>query len=273
VPRQLADKGIPEGGLEFSDEVVMRVINRYTRESGVRELERMIGAICRKAATHFASGQQSAFEVDVKRLPELLGRQRFQPQDARRELYPGTAAGLAWTPVGGEVLYVEAVLLPDSKEFSLTGHLGDVMKESARTAQSFVRARWAELDLQKQALECGVHIHVPAGATRKDGPSAGVTMATALTSIYSHQPVRSDTAMTGEITLTGLVLPVGGIKEKILAAHRAGIKRVILPKANEPDLDDLPQSVREDLEFILAETVEEVISAAIPHVANRLVHA
>ncbi len=172
------------------------------------------------------------------------------------------------------MLYVEAVLLPDAKpELALTGQLGEVMKESARAAQSYVRSQWAELDLRKQAMACGVHIHVPAGATPKDGPSAGVTMATALASVYSHQPVRSDTAMTGEITLSGLVLPVGGIKEKILAAHRAGLSQVILPQGNEKDLDELPQKVRDELQFTFAETVEQVVTAAIPTLANRFIHA
>ena len=176
--------------------------------------------------------------------------------------------------MGGDVLYVEAVLLPDAKpNLTLTGQLGDVMKESARAAQSFVRSQWAELDLKKQAMECGVHIHVPAGATPKDGPSAGVTIATALASLYSHQAVRSDTAMTGEITLSGLVLPVGGIKEKVLAAHRAGMARVILPRGNEQDLDDLPPKVRDDLEFTFAENVEQVVTVAIPALANRFVNA
>jgi ATP-dependent Lon protease len=207
-------------------------------------------------------------------LGKLLGREKFHHQELRKQLGPGVAAGLAWTPVGGDVLYVEAVLLPDAKqELTLTGQLGEVMKESARAARSFVRSQWAELDLKKQALSCGVHIHVPAGATPKDGPSAGVTIATALASLYSHQPVRSDTAMTGEITLSGLVLPVGGIKEKVLAAHRAGMSQIVLPKDNAKDLDELPENVRNDLQFVFAETVEHVVTAAIPKLANRFTHA
>ncbi|MEZ6120368.1 MAG: endopeptidase La [Pirellulaceae bacterium] len=273
LPRQLQDKGLSDEQLILPDDALLHLIRQYTRESGVRELERVIGSVCRKAATHFAEGNQDVVHIDQAVLNKMLGRPRFREQDARTSLEPGVAAGMAWTPVGGEVLYVEAVLLPDSKEFSLTGQLGDVMKESARTAQSFVRSQWAELDLEKQALNCGVHIHVPAGATPKDGPSAGVTMATALASLYAHQPVRSDTAMTGEITLSGLVLPVGGIKEKVLAAHRAGMKQIILPKANEPDVEDLPESVRNELEFVFAITMEDVVAAAIPKLANKFVHA
>ena len=271
LARQLQDNGVPENGMQIEDDVLLKLIRRYTRESGVRELERVIGALCRKTATQFAMGETSNVQVTEEKLGEMLGRAKFRHQNARENPDPGTVAGLAWTPVGGEVLYVEAVLLPDSKEFTLTGQLGDVMKESARTAQSYIRSQWAELDLHRQALECGIHIHVPAGATPKDGPSAGVTMATALASIYSHNPVRPDTAMTGEITLAGIVMPVGGIKEKVLAAHRAGMKQIILPKANEPDLDDLPSSVRHELEFVLAERLDQVISAAIPKLASRLI--
>ena len=260
--------------MTLTDEVLLRLIRYYTWESGVRELERVIGSVCRKVATQFAEGRTEPVTVDEPQLSKMLGHEKFRHQEMRKHLAPGVAAGLAWTPVGGDVLYVEAVLLPDAKqELTLTGQLGDVMKESARAAQSFVRSQWAELDLEKQALACGVHIHVPAGATPKDGPSAGVTMATSLASLYSHQPVRSDTAMTGEITLSGLVLPVGGIKEKVLAAHRAGMAQVILPQGNEKDLDDLPQKVRDELEFTFAENVEQVVTAAIPTLANRFVNA
>lgn len=274
LPRQIADAGLQPEQLTLSDPVLLKAIRSYTWESGVRELERVIGSICRKVATEFAAGRSEPVAVDEARLARMMGREKFRHQEARKNLNPGVAAGLAWTPVGGDVLYVEAVLLPDAKpEMTLTGQLGDVMKESARAAQSYVRSQWAELDLKKQAMACGVHIHVPSGATPKDGPSAGVTMATALASVYSHQPVRSDTAMTGEITLSGLVLPVGGVKEKVLAAHRAGMTQVILPQGNEKDLDELPQRVRDELQFTLAETVEQVVTAAIPALANRFIHA
>jgi ATP-dependent Lon protease len=272
VPRQIEQSGLAGRPVEITDEGLMRLIQGYTRESGVRSLERVIGSVCRKAAVHFAEGKTDPLSIGPERVQRMLGHEKFRRQDIRKRLDPGSAAGLAYTPVGGEVLYVEAVLLPDSKDLVLTGQLGDVMKESARAAQSFVRSQWAELNLEKQAMQCGVHIHVPAGATPKDGPSAGVTMATALASLYSHQPIRRDTAMTGEITLSGLVLPVGGIREKVLAAHRAGMKQVILPKANEPDLDDVPPHVREELTFVLAENVEQVVTAAIPTLANHFLH-
>ncbi len=272
VPRQQADTGLKPEQVQITDDGLMRLIQGYTRESGVRELTRVVGSVMRKVATQFARGRTEPLTIDANGIEELLGARRFQSQDIRKRLEPGVVAGLAWTPVGGDVLYIEAVLLPDSKEFVLTGQLGDVMKESARTAQSLVRSQWAELDLEKQALACGVHIHVPAGATPKDGPSAGVAMATALTSLYSHQPVRRDVAMTGEITLSGLVLPVGGIKEKVLAAHRAGMKLVILPRANEKDLTEIPASVREALQFKLVDDLEQVVSAAIPALANRFSH-
>jgi ATP-dependent Lon protease len=268
LPRQLEDAGLDPEKVAITDAALMKLIHGYTRESGVRNLERTVGAVCRKIATQFAGGKTDSVTVEAEDLRKMLGHERFRWQDVRKTLNPGVAAGLAWTPVGGDVLYIEAVLLPEGKNLTLTGQLGDVMKESAHTAQSFVRSQWAELNLEKQALESGVHLHVPAGATPKDGPSAGVAMAAALASLYSHQPVRADTAMTGEITLSGLVLPVGGIKEKVLAAHRAGMKQVILPKANEPDLDELPDNVREDLEFVLAENVEQVVTAAIPSLAN-----
>ncbi len=270
LPRQIADNGLQPEQLVLSDDVLLRLIRAYTAESGVRELERVVGGVCRKAATQFAEGRSEPLVLDLAQLTKMLGQEKFHHQELRPELGPGVAAGLAWTPVGGNVLYIEAVLLPDAKqELTLTGQLGDVMKESARAAQSFVRSQWAELGLEKQALACGVHIHVPAGATPKDGPSAGVTMAAALASLYSNQSVRSDVAMTGEITLTGLVLPVGGIKEKVLAAHRVGMSQVILPKQNERDLDELPEQVRQELDFVLAENVEQVVTAAIPKLANR----
>ena len=205
-------------------------------------------------------------------LPELLGPERFFLEPARRSLEPGEATGLAWTEAGGDVLYVEARLLPGARGLRLTGQLGDVMRESARAALTFVWSSAPRLGIDPENFRhAGVHIHVPAGAVPKDGPSAGVTMATALTSLYTKLTVRNDTAMTGEITLTGLVLPVGGIKEKVLAAHRSGIRRVILPAANERDLRELPESVRADMTFTAAERIDDVLKAAIPELAPRLV--
>ena len=268
LPHQLANAGFEKNQLVISDDALMQIARYYTRESGVRNLERVIAQLCRKVATKFATGETQRQHIDTEQLVVLLGHGRYRYEARRQQLEPGVAAGLAWTPAGGSLLYVEAVLLPESKEFTLTGQLGDVMRESARAAQSCVRSQWAELNLEKQALECGIHLHVPAGATPKDGPSAGVTMATAIASLYSHHAVRGDTAMTGEITLSGYVLPVGGIREKVLAAHRVGMRRMILPKANEPDLDDLPNQVRDSFEFILAGRVDEVLSAAIPALEN-----
>jgi ATP-dependent Lon protease len=248
--------------------VIEHIISRYTREAGVRQLEQMLGRLTRKIALKLAeqpAGQVTqSIEITGDQLVEWLGPERFMPEEARKQLPPGVATGLAWTPTGGDVLYVETSLLPGGHDLTLTGQLGDVMQESARAARSFL---WAHaeafgLDISRFKRN-GVHIHVPSGAIPKDGPSAGITMATALASAYLGTPIRSDTAMTGEISLSGLVLPVGGIKEKILAAHRAGIKRIILPKANEKDLKEVPEEVRQDLQFILVGTIEEVLRAAV----------
>src|SRR5262249_54884040 len=198
----------------------------------------------------------------------LRGRERLRAEKARRGLQPGVATGLAWTEVGGEVLYIEASVVPDSSGVRLTGQLGNVMKESARAAQTYVRAHAGQLGIDASLFRtCGVHVHVPAGAVPKDGPSAGVAMATALASAYANVPVRGDTAMTGEVTLSGLVLPVGGIKEKVLAARRVGIRRVVLPRDNEQDLRDLPEEVRREMQFVLAERVEDALAAVLPELA------
>ena len=266
-PRRLKEAGLDASQTLLSDDVLNLVISRYTREAGVRQLEQMLGRLTRKVALAFADlpdGQERTpvtIQADV--LGEWLGSERFMPEEARKNLPPGVATGLAWTPTGGDVLYIETTLLPGSHELTLTGQLGDVMQESARAARSYLwsHAESMGLDISRFKRN-GVHIHVPSGAIPKDGPSAGITMATALASSYEGRAVLSDTAMTGEISLSGLVLPVGGIKEKVLAAHRAGIKRIILPKANEKDLKDVPQEVREGLTFILVERIEEVLPAA-----------
>lgn len=266
-PRRLKEAGLDASQALLSDDVLNLVISRYTREAGVRQLEQMLGRLTRKVALAFADlpeGQERTpvtIQADV--LGEWLGSERFMPEEARKNLPPGVATGLAWTPTGGDVLYIETTLLPGSHELTLTGQLGDIMQESARAARSYLwsHAESMGLDISRFKRN-GVHIHVPSGAIPKDGPSAGITMATALASSYEGRAVRSDTAMTGEISLSGLVLPVGGIKEKVLAAHRAGIKRIILPKANEKDLKDVPQEVREELKFILVERIEEVLPAA-----------
>ncbi|MCP9453158.1 MAG: endopeptidase La [Nitrospira sp.] len=266
-PRRLKEAGIEPQQAILPDDVLTVIITRYTREAGVRQLEQMLGRLARKIALRFAElpdgHERTPVTVDLVTLREWLGGERFMPEEARKTLPPGVATGLAWTPTGGDVLYVESTLLPGNHDLTLTGQLGDVMQESARAARSYLwsHAESMGMDISRFKRN-GVHIHVPSGAIPKDGPSAGVTMVTALASAYVGKPVRSDTAMTGEISLSGLVLPVGGIKEKVLAAHRAGLSRIILPKANGKDLKDVPEEVRNALTFILVEQIEEVLRAA-----------
>jgi len=274
LPRQLKETGLSVEQCHIMDETLQRIISRYTREAGVRQLERAIGRLARKTALQIAEGSVEAVAVRAADLAEMLGPELFFQEQARREQPPGVATGLAWTEAGGDVLYIEATLLPEGRSLTLTGQLGDVMQESAKAARSYIWAHADELGIDPgQFRRTGVHIHVPAGAIPKDGPSAGITMATALASLYTDCPARSDTAMTGEITLTGLVLPIGGVKEKILAARRAGIVRVILPKENEKDLRDLPEHVRGEIEVILVERIEDVLAAVIPQLAERLTSA
>jgi ATP-dependent Lon protease len=266
IPRQLRENGLRTTEIEFTDEGIQTIIRQYTREAGVRNLEREIGAVCRKIVTRLSEGKdgQPAIQGDLVR--EYLGRPHYLGSEElmMRTAIPGVATGLAWTPVGGEVLFIEATRMPGSKGFQITGSLGNVMQESARAALSFVRSRAEQLGLDPDFFEkSDIHLHIPAGATPKDGPSAGVTMATALVSLLSGRAIRPDIGMTGEITLRGQVLPVGGIKEKILAAHRVGIKTVILPRRNEIDLEDLPKEVRDTLVFVLVDTVDEVLKSAL----------
>jgi ATP-dependent Lon protease len=246
---------------------VEAIITGYSREAGLRQLERAIGRVARKVALRFAEGNTEPVTVKPEDLVDMLGPERFFPEQMRKDLAPGVAAGLAWTETGGDVLYVEATLLPDGKGLTLTGQLGEVMQESVKAAQSYGWSNADRFGIDRAAFkDYGVHVHVPAGAVPKDGPSAGITMAVALTSLYTKRPARSDTAMTGEITLTGMVLPIGGLKEKVLAARRAGLKRVIVPKPNQSDLHELPEQVKADMEFIFVERIEEVLAAAIPGV-------
>ena len=271
LPRQLKEAGLTEEQANIPDETIRALIQGYTREAGLRRLERAIGRLTRKVALRFAEGNKDAVRVRPEDLAEMLGPEPFTQDLMRKSVGPGVVTGLAWTETGGDVLYIEATLLPDGKGLTLTGQLGDVMKESARAAQSWVWSHADELGIDPSRFkDSGVHIHVPAGAIPKDGPSAGITMATALASAYSKTPARTDTAMTGEITLSGLVLPIGGIKEKVLAARRSGVKRVIMPKANQKDLRELPDEVRNEMEFIFAERIEEVLENALPEVAQRL---
>jgi ATP-dependent Lon protease len=271
IPRQLKETGVTSEQCHIADAALQHLISRYTREAGVRQLERTIGRLARKTALMVAEGRTEPMTITPEDLPELLGPEPFFQEQARRDVPPGVATGLAWTEAGGDVLYVEATRLPEGRAMTLTGQLGDVMQESAKAARSYIWAHAEELGIEPALFRrAGVHIHVPAGAIPKDGPSAGVTMATALASLYTGCAARSDTAMTGEITLTGLVWPIGGVKEKVLAARRAGIRRVILPKENAKDLRDLPDHVRAEMEFILAERIEDVLIAAIPQLADRL---
>lgn len=265
IPRQLEQAGVTPEQVILPDDTLKAVVSRYTREAGVRQLERALGRLTRKVALRFAEGKTEPVTIKVDDLPDMLGRERFHLEQARKQLPAGVSTGLAWTESGGEVLFIEAILLPSGRGLQITGQVRDVMQESARAAQSYVWAHAEDLGIDPALFRrSGVHLHVPAGAVPKDGPSAGVAMVTALTSLYTHMPVRSDTAMTGEITLSGLVMPVGGIKEKVLAARRAGITRVILPRENEPDLGDLPEHVRGEMEFVLADRIEDVLGAAIP---------
>jgi ATP-dependent Lon protease len=269
IPRQLKETGLKPEDCVITEDALRSIIALYTREAGVRQLERTIGRIARKVALRHAEGHTEPVTVTREDLTTWLGPRRFSLEQTRRQLPPGVATGLAWTETGGDVLYVEATLLPNGRGMTLTGQLGEVMQESARAAQSYVWSHAEELGIDGTKFRrYGVHIHVPAGAIPKDGPSAGVTMATALASVYTRYAVRVDTAMTGEITLTGLVLPVGGIKEKVLAARRVGIKRVILPRENQKDLSELPEDVAKEMEFIFADKIEDVLSTAIPQLAE-----
>ncbi|HEU4392036.1 MAG TPA: endopeptidase La [Solirubrobacterales bacterium] len=267
VPRQIAANGLKPSKIEFSDAALTAIVEEYTREAGVRDLERQIGTICRKVARGVAEGKtRGKVKVSGKKARGLLGRRRVFAEQRRRTKVPGVATGLAWTPTGGDVLFIEATAMPGSAKLTITGQLGDVMKESAQAALSWVRGHWAEVAPGLGELwfaEHDVHIHVPAGAVPKDGPSAGVAMTVALASLVSGRPVRNDVAMTGEVTLTGQVLPIGGLKEKSLAAQRAGIKRVIVPERNEGDVAEIPEHELGGLEFVFVDEVSKAIDVAL----------
>jgi ATP-dependent Lon protease len=266
VPKRLEDHSIDADQLHITDEALARIVSDYTREAGVRQLNREITKLCRSVALEVvrAKNDDVMVKVDVDDLPDYLGKKRYFSEVAARTAIPGVATGLAWTPVGGDILFIETSKMPGKGNLKITGQLGDVMTESAHAALTYVRSHADELEVDAKAFtDWDVHIHVPAGAVPKDGPSAGVTMFTALTSLLSGRRVRPDTAMTGECSLRGRVLPVGGIKAKVLAAHRAGIKRVILPERNRRDLDDVPESALEDLEILFASEMSEVLEAAI----------
>ncbi|MGE5751714.1 MAG: endopeptidase La [Nitrospirota bacterium] len=264
IPRQMTEHGITERQISIPDKTVLQVISQYTREAGVRNLEREIGHLCRKVARKIAEGETGLFTITLNNLHQYLGVPKYLPEVEREKDEVGVVTGLAWTETGGDVLYIEATTMRGKGNLTLTGHLGDVMKESAHAALTYVRSRAGELGINTEQFgKTDVHIHVPAGAIPKDGPSAGVTMATALASVFTNAPVKKDLAMTGEVTLRGRVLPIGGLKEKTLAAKRAGIKTMIIPKQNEKDLDDIPKNLKKDMKFIFVETMDEVISSAL----------
>ncbi|MGB7596355.1 MAG: endopeptidase La [Gallionella sp.] len=264
LDRQLSRNGLLPAQCDITENALISIIEDYTREAGVRNLEREIGSVCRHVALRIAEGGVERIVIDAADLPAILGARKFEAEIAMRTAVPGVATGLAWTPVGGDILFIEAARMPGNGKLIITGQLGDVMKESVQAALSLVKGRAAELGIDAGILDkSDIHIHVPAGATPKDGPSAGVAMFTALASLLTQRPVRSDVAMTGEISLRGLVLPIGGVKEKVLAALRAGIKTVMLPARNRRDLEDIPVEAREKLEFVWLERVDDALKVAL----------
>ena len=264
VPRQLKANGLKPGNARFSDNALLRLITGYTAEAGLRNLEREIGSICRKVARRFAEGKKKPVQVSETAVARFLGPPRFLPEEERREDEVGVATGLAWTEVGGEILYIEVSTMKGKGNLTLTGHLGEVMKESAQAALSYARAHAEEVGIDPQVFESrDIHVHVPAGAIPKDGPSAGVTMATALISALAGRKVSKDVAMTGEITLRGKVLPIGGLKEKVLAAVQAHIPTILIPHRNAKDLEEIPRHLRRKVDFVLARTMDDVLGAAL----------
>jgi ATP-dependent Lon protease len=270
ISKQINEHGLSSEFIEFQDAALQMIISCYTREAGVRNLEREIAAICRGVAKDVARGIMERVVLVPEKLHKFLGPVKFFLEAAERTFEPGVATGLAWTPTGGDIIFVEATKMRGEKGLTLTGQLGDVMKESAQAALAYVRSKAKELGIEEDFFEKNdIHIHVPAGAIPKDGPSAGITMFVALTSLLTNKPVRSDVAITGEITLRGLVLPVGGIKEKVLAGMRAGIRTIILPKKNEKDLEEIPERIRNEMSFKFIERMDEAIELALKHTEPR----
>jgi ATP-dependent Lon protease len=264
IPKQLTAHGLRADEITLAEEAIRVIVREYTREAGVRNLEREIASVMRRAVAELAVGKKVRKTVDIRRVRAALGKRRHYDDIAERIDRPGVATGLVWTPIGGEIIFVEAALTPGKGELKLTGQLGDVMKESASAALSFLKARAKDIGIEPSLFDKNdIHVHVPAGAQPKEGPSAGVTVLTAMASILTGRPARDDLAMTGEITLRGRVLPIGGVKEKVLGAHRAGIRRVILPKRNEADLDDIPQDLRRQMQFVMVESIDEVLKEAL----------
>ena len=263
-PRQLKENGLRDEEIEVSDEAILSVVQSYTRESGVRQLERELGKLARKVARRVAAGEVERVIVEDKVVSELLGRPRVHPERMAPVDTIGVATGMFYTPMGGDIMFVEANVMPGEGGLLLTGQLGDVMKESGRGALTYAKSNWNSLGINEEAItDKEVHIHVPAGAVPKDGPSAGITMATALISVLSNRKVRRDVAMTGELTLTGRVLPIGGLKEKVLGALRAGITEIVMPAENAADLDDISPEVMDELNFHLVHDLDEVIEIAL----------
>ena len=260
IPKQQQNHGLKSENITFSESAIRDVINYYTRESGVRNLEREIANVCRKAARKLVTTKKNAYRITPKNLEQYLGKKRFRYDIIEGQEEIGVTTGLAWTIVGGDTLFIETTVVPGSGKLVLTGQLGEVMQESAKAGISYIRSVADKLGIEEDFYKTkDLHIHIPEGATPKDGPSAGVTMCTAIISTLTEIPVRKDIAMTGEITLRGKVLPVGGIREKVLAAHRAGIRKVLLPKENERDIDDIPEKVRKKMEFVLIENVDDAL--------------
>ncbi len=266
IPRQLRENGLKTEEVEFNEDAIRTIISMYTREAGVRNLERQIGAVLRKIVTHLAENKVAHETITSQAVNQYLGRPRYlgNAEIVKRTAIPGVATGLAWTSAGGEVLFVEATRMPGGKGFQITGSIGNVMQESAKAALSYVRSKAEHLKIDPGFFEKeDIHLHVPTGAQPKDGPSAGVTMAVALVSLLTNRPIRSDVGMTGEITLSGQVLPVGGIKEKVLAAHRACLNTILLPTRNEPDLEDIPEEIRKSMKFVFIDTIDEALAVAL----------
>jgi ATP-dependent Lon protease len=264
LPKQLGENGITARDLHISKTALAAIIQQYTQEAGLRQLEREIGTICRKVARRIAENHKGTVRVSLKNLHEFLGAPKIMPDEVLKKDQVGVATGLAWTAVGGDVLFIEALRMKGKGNLVLTGQLGEVMRESAQAAYSYAKSRAKELEIDEEDFSnYDLHIHIPEGAIPKDGPSAGITLATAMASALSRVPVRKSVAMTGEITLRGRVLPIGGVKEKLMAAHRFGIQTIILPKDNEKDLVEVPEEVRNILDINLVETIDEVLSLAL----------
>jgi ATP-dependent Lon protease len=271
LPKQFAEHGLKPSQIRFSDAALRMIISQYTREAGLRNLEREIGTICRKVTRKIAEGQKGIGPITADNLRDYLGAAKVLPEELLKKDQIGVATGLAWTPLGGEIMFIEATAMKGRGNLLLTGKLGEVMKESAQAALSYARSKAKDLGIKDEFFqENDIHIHVPEGAIPKDGPSAGITMATAMISLFTHRPVRKAVAMTGEITLRGNVLPIGGIKEKLLAAKRAKIKKVVIPHLNVKDLDELPKYLKDSLEIVPVEEVTQVFDIALTQPSRRI---